>query len=512
MINLNKIRVLRWILLGVFVFTIILSSSLKSIDLQQFEKTNLETSYISIYQPTSTTVWNICDDEPETIQWEGWEGSGVDLYLYKGDTKIKWLGFYREGVSFARVWIDNSVSPGSNYFIKAEDIGWEMDVGWSDAFTITCSGSSGYDEDDLEGEGDAAGYSTGANCQDIDVEFGYAFIADSVEGLVVIDVSEPLNPDSLNPIYEPLDCFTGEIVVSDDYAYLACGVPTAGSEFMGLSIIDVSDPTNPDTPIKVTTDGVASDIYITESYAYLTLQTYWNSSAGKNDGQQALAIIDITDPTNPGDPIYIPLNGYTYDVKVSHGYAYVGCKDEGVAIIDVMNPSIPGTPSYILSDSERLRWLSIYGDLLYAAEFTSPGELFIYNISNPSSPQYIDSISGIGDCNDFEVIGDILYYTDSQYLKIVDISKYNAVEELATKTVSADAKGFCIAGTYAYIADNGGGIKVFSINDLYEEPSLNGDTPASISSYYIPLIFVISILEVGVLVRIKLKHKSKSKK
>lgn len=512
MIKLNKIKTQFWMLLCGLVFVLIISSSLRSTDLQIFEKSDLRSSYISIYQPTSSTAWNICDDEPETIQWEGWEGSGVDLYLYKGDTKVKWLGFYREGISFARVFIDNSVSPGSNYFIKAEDIGWEMDVGWSDAFIITCSGGGGYDKEDLEGEEDAVGYSTGANCQDIEVKEDYAYIADSVEGLVVIDVSEPLNPDTLNPIYEPLGCFTGEIVVNDDYAYLACGVSTESSEFMGLSIIDISDPTDPSTPVKVNTDGVASDLYITESYAYLTLQMFWNSTAGKNDGQQALAIIDIADPSNPGDPIYVSLMGYTYDVKVSHGYAYVGCKDEGVAIIDVTNPNSPGVPSYILSDSERLGWLSIYGDLLYAAEFTSPGELFIYNISNPNIPQYIDSISGIGDCNDFEVVRNILYYTYSQYLKIIDISNYDAVQELATKTVSANAKGFSICGTYAYIADNGGGIKVFSINNLYEEPSLNGDNPASISSYYLPFIFLAFLLEVGVLVRVKLKNKSKSKK
>ena len=474
-------------------------------------KENLKTAYISIYDPTSTTVWNICDDLPETIHWDGWEGSGVDLYLYKGNTKVKWLGFYREGVSYAKVWIDNSVSPGSNYFIKAEDIGWDMDVGWSDAFRITCSGGGGHSNDDLEGEEDATSYSTGANCHDIDVQCEYAFIADSVEGLVVIDVSVPLHPDSDNPIYEPLDCFTKEIVVLDNYAFLACGVSTAGSEFMGLAVIDVSNPTNPGTPIKVTTDGVASNIFITENYAFLTLQTFWNSSAGENDGQQALVIIDISDPTNPGEPIYVPLSGYTYDVKVSHNYAYIGCMDEGVAIVDVSNPNSPGTPSYILSGSERLRYLSVYGDILYAAEFTSPGELFIYNISNPSSPQFIDSIPNIGHFNDFFVVGDILYYSYSQYLKILDIGDPDNVEELETKTTTANAKGFCISGTYAYIADNGGGIKVFSINYLYEDLESGRNSELGISSFSLPILVIGSTLGVLIVIQINCRKKIKSK-
>ena len=485
-----------------------------NVDKSQFEeKDNLKTAYISIYEPTSTTVWNICDDEPEMIHWEGWEASGVDLYLYKGSTKIKWLGFYREGVSYAKVWIDNSISPGTNYFIKAEDIGWDMDVGWSDAFRITCSGGGGHDEEDLEGEKDASSYSTGANCYDVDVEAGYAYLADSVEGLVVIDVSEPLNPDTENPIYEPLNCFTKEIIVSDDYAFLACGVSTASSEFMGLAIIDISNPSNPGTPIKVTTDGVSSHIYITENHAYLTVRTFWNSTSGSNDGQQALAIIDVNDPTNPGDPIYVPLLGYTYDVKVSNGYAYVGCKDEGIAVIDVNEPNNPGTPIYIQTGTERLRYLSIYGKFLYAAEFTSPGELFIYDISTPGSPQLVDSIIGIGDCNDFEVVGDIIYYTYSQQLKIVDISNPDKILELETKTTSAAAKGFCISGNYAYVADNGGGIKVFSINQLYEDrtSSPNGTEPPNISSFSVPILLIGLFLGISIVALFKVKYKSKFK-
>lgn len=505
----NKKRLSIIIVIGLMMILSIPSNK----DTRLENKENLKTAYINIYDPTSSSVWNICDDQSETIHWDGWEGSGVDLYLYKGSTKVKWLGFYREGVSYAKVWIDNSVSAGSNYFIKAEDIGWNMDVGWSDAFRITCSGGGGHSNDDLEGEEDATGYSTGACCHDIDVQGEYAFIADSKEGLVVIDVSVPLHPDTDNPIYEPLDCFTKEIVVLDNYAFFACGVPTAGSEFMGLAVIDVSNPTNPGTPIKVTTDGVASNIYITENYAFLTLQTFWNSSAGENDGQQALAIIDISDPTNPGDPIYVSLLGYTHDVIVSHNYAYVGCREEGVAIVDVSNPNNPGTPSYILSGSERLRHLSVYGDILYAAEFTSPGELFMYNISNPSSPQIIDSIPNIGRFNDFLVVGDILYYSNFQYLKILDIGDRDNVEELETKTTTANAKGFCISGTYAYIADNGGGIKVFSINYLYEDPESVENSELGISSFSLPILIIGSTLGVLIVIqtnyRIKIKSKSK---
>ncbi|MFX1503475.1 MAG: LVIVD repeat-containing protein [Promethearchaeota archaeon] len=477
------------------------------------DKNKLQTAYIDVYEPTSSTTWNICDDQEETIRWDGWEGSGVDLYLYRGETKVKWLGFYKKGVSNAKVWIDNSVNPGSNYRIKVQDVGWDMDVGWSDTFTITCSGGGGHTEDDLTGEAEATGYSSGANCHDIEISGTYAFIADSTEGLVVIDVSDPLNPDTDNPIYEPLEGYTTELVVVDDYAFFACGGGSTGYEFKGLAIVDISNPNDPSTPIKITTDGDASDIYIDDNFAYLTLQTYWNSTLNDDDGQQALAIIDISDPTNPGDPIYVPLLGYTYDVKVSQGYAYIGCMDEGVAIVDVSNPTSPGVPSYILSDSERLRYLSIYGDILYAAEITYPGELFIYNISNPSSPQLLDSIQDIRCSNDFLVVEDILYYSRSTYLDIVDIGDPNNVIELETKTTNGIAEGFCISGTYAYVADNGGGIKIFSINHLYEDKiapdESDGSDEPEISSYHI-LILIMGLL-LGIIITVKTRFNRKFK-
>ena len=99
------------------------------------------------------------------------------------------------------------------------------------------------------------------------------------------------------------------------------------------------------------------------------------------------------------------------------------------------------------------------------------------------------------------------------YLYIIDIGDPNNVVELETKTTTAIAKGFYISGTYAYVADNGGGIKIFSINYLYETSEPGGDGDLGISSFFIPILII--GLALGVLIvlqtncRTKIKSKSK---
>ena len=49
----------------------------------------------------------------------------------------------------------------------------------------------------------------------------------------------------------------------------------------GLAIIDISDPTNPEVPIYKNTTGSARDVYLSGDYAYIA------------DGDQGLAILQI---------------------------------------------------------------------------------------------------------------------------------------------------------------------------------------------------------------------------
>jgi len=105
------------------------------------------------------------------------------------------------------------------------------------------------------------------------------------------------------------------VYVSGDYAYIAEG--------FSLMVIDVSDPTNPGTPVYEDTTGWARGVYVSGDYAYVA------------DGDSGLAIIDISDPTNPGTPVYEDTTGYACGVYVRGVYAYVADYSSGLVIINI---------------------------------------------------------------------------------------------------------------------------------------------------------------------------------
>ena len=123
-------------------------------------------------------------------------------------------------------------------------------------------------------------------------------------------------PQESSVYYEDTTGSAYGVYVSGDYAYVADGSS-------GLAVIDVSDPTNPGTPVYEPTAQHAHGIYVKGDYAYVT-----SAYAG-------LAVIDVSNPTNPGTPVYEATCGGCADVYVSGNYAYIADYDSGLAVVDI---------------------------------------------------------------------------------------------------------------------------------------------------------------------------------
>ncbi|MBA7555850.1 hypothetical protein ES705_48542 [subsurface metagenome] len=176
----------------------------------------------------------------------------------------------------------------------------------------------------------------------------YAYVADYSSGLAVIDVSDPTNPGT--PVYEATIGPAFGVYVSGDYAYVA--------DQAGLVVIDISDPTNLGTPVHEDTTGNAHRVYVSGDYAYVA------------DRESGLAVIDISDPTNPGTPFYEDTIDESYGVYVSGDYAYVADQISGLAVIDISDPTNPGTPVY--EDTTGFAYgVYVSGDYAYVADWTS---------------------------------------------------------------------------------------------------------------------------------------------
>ena len=224
-------------------------------------------------------------------------------------------------------------------------------------------------------------------------------------------------------------------------------------QLSGLAIIDISDPTNPGSPSYTATNansGTALAVAVSGNYAYVAA-----SFAG-------LVIINISDPTSPGTPNYYDTNGMAFGVTVSGNYAYVADRATGLAIFDISNPASPGTPIYVDTNGEA-RGVAISGDYAYVAD--KDAGLAIIDISdptNPGNPVYIDTN---GEAKNVYVQGNYAYVADKDAgLAIIDISDPTNPGNPIYKSTTGEANATTVEGNYTYLADKASGLAIIPNN------------------------------------------------
>jgi hypothetical protein len=160
--------------------------------------------------------------------------------------------------------------------------------------------------------------------------FGYAYVSDSVEGLIVIDVKTL--PDGIptnnhlerNATFNPGGELNGasSIVVAGNYAYI-----TATS---GLKIVDISDPIHPKMAASLGAPlNQPRHVAVQFRYAFVT----------DADG---LKVVDITNPRSPRavSGAAVPI-AQANGIYVARTYAYVAAGSQGLAIVDIERPEHP---------------------------------------------------------------------------------------------------------------------------------------------------------------------------
>ena len=270
----------------------------------------------------------------------------------------------------------------------------------------------------------------------------YAYVADGASGLAVIDISDPTNPGT--PVYENTNGYVYGVYVSGDYAYVS-------DDNSGLAIIDISDPTNPGAPVYENTTGRARGVYISGDYAYVA------------DDASGLAIINISDPTSLGIPIYENTTEYAHDVYVSGDYAYVANSFSGLAVIDISEPIDPETPFY--EPTTGLAYgVYISGDYAYVADGESG--LAVIDISDPTDPGPLVYENTTGDAYSVYVSGDYAYVADrGSGLAVIDISDPTNPETPVYEPTNDHAFDVYVSGNYAYVASGIPGLAIFDISD-----------------------------------------------
>ncbi len=240
---------------------------------------------------------------------------------------------------------------------------------------------------------------------DVTVSNGRLYVADGV-GLSIASLADPSQPVLLGSVQTP--DFAQGVAVIGTLAYVADGAS-------GLQVVDATDPTAPSIVGSVDTPGIAHDL------------TAFSNRVQLADGPGGLRIIDISDPTNPqeaghldtpGDALAVdqaPGQGYVADkfsliaftapnpaqptqsglvdppgyvesLAVDDGYAYLAGGLDGFRIVDVHNPTQPVQVG-VTKPADFVEHVTVRDNLAYLSAATAG--LRIMNVSDPANPTEI---------------------------------------------------------------------------------------------------------------------------
>ena len=210
----------------------------------------------------------------------------------------------------------------------------------------------------------AGSYDTAGGVKDVAVSGSYAYVADSSNGLVIIDISNPAVP-TLAGSYNTAG-YAQDVAVSGNYAYVS---KTIGYDDV-FDIVDISNPAAPTLAGSYDALGFnPGGVTVSGSYAYVA------------DYDNGLVIIDISNPATPTLTGSYDTEGLVMNVAVSSGYAYIADSSNGLVIVDISNPEAPTLAGSYDALGFNPGGVAVSGGYAYIAD--SSNGLIILNIDAP---------------------------------------------------------------------------------------------------------------------------------
>jgi len=255
------------------------------------------------------------------------------------------------------------------------------------------------------------------------------------------------------------------VFVKDNIAYVAA------SDDNALTIINVTDPNNPDYMTSVLDPGVtgARSIFVDGDYAYVACQS-----------SDAFSVIDVSTPSSPSasNPIYHPTLDGAQVISVSNNYAFVTASEANAfSIWDVQDPTVPSFVDSFQAvnglDSPQGLFISDEG---YAYVANNSGNLSIFNVQNPKAAFPESYIGGLGNTTSVYVDGNYAYVTSfDNRLYIINVTNKSSPSIVTSVDIGGPQNVFVSEG-YAFVTAQGGiQLAVYDVGDP-SDPYLAGST------------------------------------
>ncbi len=189
-----------------------------------------------------------------------------------------------------------------------------------------------------------------------------AYVTIGYEGLAILDVADPSVPRVLGEV--SLNGLAEGLAMAGDQAY----VTVDDGEQDVLYVIDVADPSQPSEIARAALKGKGLNIALASKagYAYVAVAdcTYYLGIPQCSGGLQ---VIDVSDPSRPQTVVFVEVPGGVLDIAVSGDYTFVAAGSEGVWALDVSEPEHSRAVGW-RDTAGRAGSIVVVGDLVYIAD------------------------------------------------------------------------------------------------------------------------------------------------
>lgn len=236
-----------------------------------------------------------------------------------------------------------------------------------------------------------------------------------------------------------------KLCVYENYVIIA-------NDFNGVLIVDVSNQLNPGVAGSISIPGRTLSVYAYDGKLFAT-----NHNGG-------LYIYSLQNPSNPLMLHYVETLDVSYDVVVGRiagkDYAFVADGMAGLLIIDLEN-NVTGYP--VIASRVNTQGISFSVEkedsILYLADGT--GGLKQIDASNPYNPFVINQKTNLGQVLDVKVKDQLIYLANANYgLRILDKNTLNQITYYDTKGYT---KSIFLTNRYGYLADRENGLEIVNV-------------------------------------------------
>jgi len=279
--------------------------------------------------------------------------------------------------------------------------------------------------------------------RDIVVRDGYAYVAASGAGLLILDVRPPETPTVIGRA--PLEGVAAMVRLQGNLAYVAAGAK-------GLRIVDITDPVAPRELGAYR--QIVSDFALVGTYAYVVTRN--------------LEQVNVSDPAAPR--LERKLEDWADAVDAVGTHLYVAISEarpgtERFGSLRVFDVAIPRRPQVLFTVpvGDQARGVLVHGDRVY---YQGPARLTAVAQAIPGSLGPVLGASNTPDSvqNLYATSRQVLLAAGRAGLRVVDVANPAAMRERQVMDTLGSAESVAVWGSYAFVEDEGSGNRILVID------------------------------------------------